>query len=314
MVRNTLTSLLLTLSLLFSSNNLYSSNLPQTAASQRRIVFRIATIEESQGVRRLLSLATVEGAPGTDFDVNLQGTRFNMNAHFLTDLVGPGVLKVRSSLDTRRFYGYSERNLPLFEEDNQRETLELSFDEAIVLLPFGRNGGDDRLKIEITPAWSEETVLLPSGALRPLTIKIPHQSPGGAVSVYASSTPHHFAVEATLLEDGSEIAGGVSDYLIEESRELTLRPTGQASLGLEQNSFVLNLKLSNYASTRPADEVQVDFDFYSTNRSLNNRQVASKWSGIAALGSPLTYNLSDTSFGGSGKKYELRLKVNLASQ
>src|ERR1051326_2301476 len=230
--------------LLLSGDNTYSSRLSHSTSSQRRIAFRIATIEENQGARRVISLTTVEGAPGTDFDINLQGGRFQMNAHFLTDLIARDTLKMRARLDTRRLYGYSERNLPLFEEDNQRETLDLSFDEAIVLFPFGSNGGDDRLKIEITPNWSDEMSLTLAGELRPPAINIQQPGPGGAVSVHASKTPHRFNVEASLLRDGHEVARGAADSLIEEQQELVLRPTGEASEPVE--NFAVNFSLSNY--------------------------------------------------------------------
>jgi len=296
--------------LLLSGDNTYSSRLSQSTSSQRRIAFRIATIEENKGERRVISLTTVEGAPGTDFDINLQGGRFQMNAHFLTDLIAQDTLKIRTRLDTRRLYGYSERSLPLFEEDNQRETLDMSFDEAIVLFPFGSNGGDDRLKIEITPNWSDEVSLTPAGEQRPLSINIQQPSSGGAVSVHASKTPHRFNVEASLLKDGHEVARGASDCLIEEQRELFLQPTGEASELIE--NFVVNFSLSSYVKTDPTDEIQIDFDLYRASRQNAREAIASKWSGIASLGSQFTYDLGNTPFG-SGKNYQLRFKVNLAA-
>ena len=85
--------------------------------SPRRIRFQIATVEEKAEARNVISEAIVEGPPGTDFNINLQGSRFKMNARFLTDLASTEMLKVRARLNTRRLYGYSERNLPLYEED-----------------------------------------------------------------------------------------------------------------------------------------------------------------------------------------------------
>ncbi|HKR58182.1 MAG TPA: hypothetical protein VJS64_00510 [Pyrinomonadaceae bacterium] len=294
--------------LVLSGDNLYRSTSDRTSASQRRITFHIATIEEVQGKRNLVSLATVEGAPGTDFDINLQGSQFKMKAYFLTDLVSPNALKIRARLNTRRLYGYSERSLPLFEEDDQRQTFEMNFDEAIVLLPFGRNGGEHELKIEITPSWSEEKEELPSGNSRPPTIKIPRPAPGDIVSIHASKTPHQFNVEASLLEDGREIARGVSSCLIEESRDILLLPTSGTSTTL--NSLVVTLTLSNYVRSRPTDEVELDFDLYRADPQ-NREQIALKWAGIAGLGSPVTYSLNGTSFGAS-KNYQLVFKVSLA--
>jgi hypothetical protein len=310
MFRKVFYCIALMIPLLLSGDNTYSSLLSQGTSSQRRIAFRIASIEENKGARRVISLTTVEGAPGTDFDINLQGGRFQMNAHFFTDLIARDTLKMRARLDTRRLYGYSERNLPLFEEDNQRETLDMSFDEAIVLFPFGSNGGDDRLKIEITPSWSDETSLMPSGELRPLAIKIQQPSPGSAVSVHASKTPHRFNVEASLLKDGHEVASGASDCLIEEQQELVLQSTGEAN-ELTKN-FVVNFALSNYVQAPSTDQIQIDFDLYRPRGQNAREAIASKWSGIASFGSPFTYDLSNTTFG-SGNNYQLRFKINLAA-
>jgi hypothetical protein len=294
--------------LVLSGDNLYSSPPGQTLASQRRIIFRIATIEEDQGKRNLVSLAIVEGAPGTDFDIDLQGSQFKMKAYFLTDLVSPDALKIRVRLNTRRLYGYSERSLPLFEEDDQRQTLAMNFDEAIALLPFGRDGGDPRMKIEITPSWSEEMAELPAGDLRPPTIKIPRPGPGDIISVHASKKPHQFSVEASLLEDGRQVARGVSNCLIEEPQEILLLPTGATSAVL--NSLVVDLTLSDYVRSRPTDEVELDFNLYRAG--LQGREpIALKWAGIASLGSPVTYSLDQTSFG-AGKNYQLVFKVSLA--
>ena len=280
-----------------------------------RIQFHIATIEESGDERNVVSEATIEGPEGTDFNINLQGERFRMRAGFLTDLAGPDVLKIRARLDTRRLYGYSERRLPLYEEDEQSQNLQLGFDEAIVLLPFGRDGGDDRLKIEITPSVSEQAAHLPSGKARPLEIKILKESPGGAISIEASKIPHHFAVEATLVEDGREVAEGKANYLLEEGQEMQLRPTGEASEEILKHPLAINLTIDNYTRSRPADQVALSFDISELDRQQGSPMptvIASKWAGIGSLGSELTYDLSQSYLKATGKKYELRFKVSLA--
>src|SRR5947209_8200454 len=126
--RRKLLSLLLALPLLMTGDALNRAQPVQNFVDQQRIRFQIATVEEDGNVRRIVSLSTVEGPPGTDFDINLQDARFKMSARFLTDLVAPGALKVRTKLNTRRFYGLSPKNLPLYEEDAQAETLQLGFD------------------------------------------------------------------------------------------------------------------------------------------------------------------------------------------
>src|SRR5262249_44444865 len=161
-----------------------------------------------------------EGPPGMDFKVALHGGQYNMEAHFLTDLDGQDALKVRAKLNTRRLYGYSERELPLYEEDAQGHSLQLNFDEGIVLLPFGRKVGDDKLKIEITPLKPDEPVYLPSGKRRPLEINIIKQSPGGIISIKAFKKPHHFIAEVALLENGREVAVGTAALLLQDEQDV----------------------------------------------------------------------------------------------
>jgi hypothetical protein len=310
-------SFLFLLPLLCSSDSaLYSSGKGLAAGEdERRVRFQIVAIEEKGTERRTLSETTVEGPAGTDFNVELQDGRFSLVARFLTDFLSPEALKVRARLNTRRLYGRSERELPLYEEDTQNETLQLGFDEKIILLPFGR-GGDERLLIEITPTLSEKSARLASGGLRPLEIEIGRQSPGGAISVEASKTPHRFVVEAALLEDGREVARGEAPYLIEEARELALQPVAGASPAALQHTLVVNLTLSEYRMSRTADQISLGFDLYQRDARDGNARaaVARKWAGIAELGRDLTYDLSRSFPNAQGKKYELRFKVKLAPE
>src|SRR5215207_9237237 len=172
-----------------------------TGPADERIRFRITTLEESAAGRKIISDATVEGPPGTDFNVNLEDGRFKMSARFLTDRAPGGGLTLRARLDTRRLYGYSEAGLPLYEVDAQRHTLRVGFDEAVVLLPFGGGGDAGRLSIEITPARSGRAARAPPGDTTEPEISLDKPSPGGAISIEASKVPHDFVVEAVLLED-----------------------------------------------------------------------------------------------------------------
>ncbi|HJQ68847.1 MAG TPA: hypothetical protein VKA70_07735 [Blastocatellia bacterium] len=279
----------------------------------RRIRFQIATVEERAGARYVISEAVVEGPPGTDFTVNLHDSRFKMDARFLTDLVTADRLKVRARLNTRRLYGMSERELPLYEEDSQNQAIDLGFDEGIVLLPFGRNGGD-KLKIEITPAMSERPVFLASGEQAPLTIDILKQSPGGAVSIQASKIPHNFEVEAALTEDDREVARGAGVFLIEEAQELLLAPDSRASSRVADNPVAIKLLIDMYARTRPADQVGVSFDLAIVDARSGARReaIASSWAGIARLGGDMVYDISDYYLKSSGKRYKLRISIKPA--
>ena len=283
---------------------------PPASDEMKRIRFHVATIEEKAGARDVLAETVVEGPPGTDFEIDLHDERFKMNARFLTDLMADGELKVRATLNTRRLYGRSERDLPLYEEDLQKQILQLGFDEALVLLPFGRDGGD-RLKIEITPAWSEEATRLPSGRLRPLDIDIIKPAPGGMINVRATKKPHNFAVEMMLLENGREVARGASLYLLEESKDILLQPLSQASPETIANPLAVNLTINDYIRGRPLDQAAISFDVYSITGG-NRATIAKNWAGIRELMAEIKYDFTNRYLKSSGNRYELRFIIKLA--
>lgn len=276
----------------------------------QRIRFDVAAFEERDGRRDLISQTTVDGPAGTDFTINLDDSGFHMNAKFVTDLIAPTNLKIKSDLNTRRLYGYSERKLPLYEEDAQKETMQLGFDEKLVLLPFGRNDGNDQLQIEITPAVSEQSNYLPSGEPRPLEIKIQKQSPGGAITVEASKVPHNYLVEATLLEDGREVARGAANYHVDEPAELLMRPTPDADSILINNPLAIEFTIYHSARTGPKRQVAFGFSAYRQDQQGNKGEiVVPQAAAIADLGSKLSYELGEFS---NGRRYQLNLTVKLA--
>jgi hypothetical protein len=280
----------------------------------KRIRFSVRTVEEESGNRNVISETVIEGPPGTDFNINLQSSRFKMGAKFLTDMVGATRLRARARINTRRFYGYSENKLPIYEEDTQEQAIELGFDEEMVLLPFGQGGGASVLKIEITPSIADKPVYSMAGRVLPLEIDIVKQSPGGSINVQAFKMPHNFEVEATLVEDGREVARATADCLIEDKQELLLAPQPGASAEVINNPLAVSLTLSQYMRSRPADEIAIDFSVSRINRQGENKQevIASNWAGIGALGSTLKYNLSDYYLKATGKNYELRFTIKLA--
>ena len=273
-------------------------------AADERIRFQITAVVEKKGVREVVSDAAVEGPPGTDFNVNLQDGRFKVSARFMSDLAPGGGLKLRAKLDTRRLYGESEAGLPLYEEDEQRHTLGLGFDEAVVLLPFGSGGGSaGRLSIEITPARTGRPARLPSGETTAPEITIDRPSPGGVISIEATKVPHDYRVEATLLEDGREAARGSADALLEEASRLTLRrDDGSAPLALD-------LKVERYEAGSGSGRAAVRFDV--SDGEAAQHPLARNWAGVAGIGSELSYDLTHVYGAASGKRYELKLKVNL---
>ena len=273
-----------------------------------RIRFAITAFEERDGAREIVSETTIDGPAGTDFNINLHDSRFQMNAKFVTDLIASGTLKIKADLNTRRLYGYSERKLPLYEEDAQNETMQLSFDEKLVLLPFGRNDSNDQLKIEIIAAASEQSNYLASGKPRPLEITIPKQSPDGAITVEASRLPHNYVVEATLLEDRHEVAHGKAAYHLDEPAELLLQPGNGSTLN--NNPLAIDFKIYRYLRTGPQGQVAFGFSAYRRDQQGNKRDVVvPQAAGIGDLDSPLSYELGEFS---NGRKYQLILTMRLA--
>src|SRR6266850_1745196 len=301
---------LLTSALLTAGGRPRSASLAEEVPVPKRIRFQVAAIEEGAGGRKVISNATIEGPPGTDFVVDLQSRRFKMNARFLTDLISPGELKIRAKLNTRRLYGYSRNNLPLFEEDNQSETLQLGFEEQVVLLPFGKGSGK-LLKVEVTPSMSDRPVYLVSGEMQPPAINISEPSPGGVIGIHALKIPHNFDVEALLLENGREVARGESRCLIEEAKEILLQPNDRASTGVANNPLLVNLTVAGYERNSQLGEAAFSFDVHRINNQENSspQPVARNWAGIAVPGSAMDYDLSDHYLKSSGKKYELRFRV-----
>lgn len=280
-----------------------------SAAGGGRILFRVTAAEVGASGRRPLFDATVEGPEGTDFTVNMQDARFRMVAKFLTDAEpGGGGLRLRAKLDTRRLYGYSENSLPLYEEDSQSRALRVGFDESVVLLPFG-GGGDERLEIEISPERVARPWRLPSGEMSPPEIRVGRPSPGGVINVEATKIPHHFVADAALFEDGREVARGSARCLIEEPSEIALRPGSDAPAAL-----ALALNVERFEPAQGKGRAALRFDLLRGAAGVDGRRevLARNWAGVTSLGSEVVYDLTDVYKGAPGKKYELRLRIDLA--
>lgn len=284
---------------------------PADGQADGRIRFQITAVEEGAAGRKIISDAAVEGPPGTDFKISLKDGRFHVSARFLTDPAPGGGLTLRARLDTRRLYGYSEAGLPLYEEDAQRHTLGLNFDEAVVLLPFGGGGDAGRLSIEIRPGRPGRSGPPPTGDANTPEITISRPSPGGAISVEATKVPHDFAVEAALLEDGREVARASADCLLEEPAEMLLRRRGAAHESGDAVPLLVNLTVERFEPGPGAGRAAVRFDMLAGG--TERKALARNWAGVAHAGSELTYDLSQTYGGEPGKRYELRLRINLAA-
>jgi hypothetical protein len=301
-------SLILLTLILLLMNSASSLSTKPPVSQARRIGFQIATIEEIGNQRNVISYALVEGPAGTDFDIDLNGERFKMRAEFLTDLQQDHRLLLRAKLQTRRLYGYSKHLLPLYEEDEQNQTLRLGFDEDVILLPFGRNGGDEKLKIEITPVMTDTPAYDDSGRLRALEIQMPKVSPGGLVSIQAHKIPHRFDAEVVLLEGGIEVARAEANLLLGEKQEVLLQPLSQNPAALNK-PLAVYLSVEDYLQSGFNKNALINFDMYQPE---TREPIGRNWSGVARIGNDMSYNLSEYYLPDSGKKYELRFNIKIA--
>lgn len=277
-----------------------------SANNQKRIQFQINTIAEKSGERQILLQTSVEGPSGTDFTVNLQTGNFKMQARFLTDLVSSDRLRLRANLNTRRFYGSSPNNLPLYEEDEQKKSLEIGFTETVVLLPFGRNGSDETLKIEIVPNLSDVSEKTEKDSLQ---IKFDKELSSGEIYIEANKVPHLYEVEAVLLADGKEIAKGKSECLFEEEKEINLQAIGDSGF----SAFTAKVTISEFNYSRPNDLVGMRFDLNEKKSDGEISSIVNNGGGKGRLNEEFIYSLN----GGilpKGKNYELRFKINLAQE
>jgi hypothetical protein len=257
-----------------------------TAPASDWIEFRIEMIEERERAPQILSTVLVAGPPGTDFKLRLRLARFNLEADFLTDLIEPRRLAIKSDLRTKRLYGQSPRRLPLYEEDEQEQELNVGFDEALELRPFGERN----FRIEITPVMATR-----DQPDRNLQIKIVKAAPDGTLNVTARHTPHRFRCEARLLRDGREEARGAGLCLLERDRELALGP------------LKINLRVDEFYRDRPTDGFAVGFDILR-----DDQPIARNWAGAGNFGEELTYDVSSifrSQSSSAPEKYELKLML-----
>ncbi|MCB1023026.1 MAG: hypothetical protein KDB79_01465 [Acidobacteria bacterium] len=271
---------------------------PMTSAKDqsRRIRFQIVTINETAAGRKTLAQTTIEGLPGTDFNIALKTKNFTMQAKFLTDLISVEQLKIRAKLNTRRFYGKSPLDLPLYEEDAQDKQLKVGFDETIVLLPFGRNGGGETLKIEIIPTLISSPE---ANKAAPIEIKFDKPLASSEIAIEAIKIPHYFDVEAVLLEDGKRIAAGNSECLLEEEQEIILHSTGQREI----QEFRTKFTVDKYTRGRPKDLIGIKFDLYDARQTL-----LLSAAGINVPDGEFVYRLENDQLP-KNKKYELIFRI-----
>jgi hypothetical protein len=312
-VKNSFVALAIALVVLHSSDSVQVSAKRTVASSAvtkpARIKFNIVAVEERGSQRNVISESTIDGPPNTDFNIYLNGEHFRMTARFLTDFILPNRLRIRTRLDTRRLYGTSENNLPLYEEDEQTQSLDISFDEALVLLPFGRTGSDHRLKMEITPVIGNDIVAESVNAERPLEIAILKPSPGGIVQFEAMKRPHNFVAEIAISEQGRELANNVAPLLIEEERTVLLQ--GKDGWNYALGTPMVTVVVDRFLRNRPADEVGYKYEIHGLDNT-NGTQADMKGAGVAAL-DPNLNGKAAHKFLIAGRVYELTFRFKLAA-
>ncbi len=265
--------------------------------SVERIRFNVIVISESEK-GDVLSNTRIDGPAGTDFNINLKTKGFEMTSRFLTDLLANGELLVRVRLATRRYYGESSNGLPLYEEDKQTESFRVGLNESVVLLPYGRNGGGETLKIEITPELYH--VSRADKNAERLKIDFPKQLSGGEIAIEASKVPHRYLVEAALFANGHEVARGSAENLLEEQKEITLVPNESATDLVRAGKFTVRFTVDRYIRSRPFDLTAISFEV--ADDSIGT---VATGKGINGLGRDFKYELGKE----LGTGYEVRFRV-----
>ncbi|HNC44593.1 MAG TPA: hypothetical protein PLU80_10535 [Acidobacteriota bacterium] len=276
---------------------------PTTATEDRlvRIQFQIRAVEESARQRAILSESLIEGPPGTDFDITLQDDLFRLKAQFVTDVIAPGRLKIRGTLTTKRLYGRSERQVPLYEEDSQVHSLQIGFDEAMVLFPFGRNGGDEVLKIEITPHVIEASGPSPNLVIKPIKTDL-----NGNIDIQARTVPHKFLTVAQLTKNGVVVAEGKSGCWLEEPQSIQLVPL-QIPNAPAVPGLVVDFTVNQVPYSQPNSTFGVNFDIRGTDQKV----FARNWRGVGEFGTPLQYTLPNEISVNDGEGWALKLIVQV---
>ncbi|MEW6729921.1 MAG: hypothetical protein AB1489_01165 [Acidobacteriota bacterium] len=280
----------------------------------QRIQFNVRAVEENGGHRQVLSETLIEGPAGSDFDIKLQDSRFTLAAAFITDLIDTNLLQIRTQIATKRFIGYSQRKLPIYEEDQQQHKFLVGLDEAVELLPFGRSEEGNLLKIEIDPLihiLPKQTTDKPE----PLKIDIVKSPQYGFIKVNAHKIPHRFVVDAKLLVNNVAIAHGSSNCLFQQPQEIQLTPIPLTTAPAAYFPLMLSINVDSYTRSCPSDAFSINFDLYQTDQINRVRQtlLAQNWAGAGNFGETLIYNLSEV-IPGINNKCELVLTLRLAEE
>ncbi|HUF03140.1 MAG TPA: hypothetical protein VMM38_03105 [Aridibacter sp.] len=269
------------------------SGMAEAFGERNRISFDVRVSAED-GSSEPLSETVIEGPEGTDFRIDLTTDGFEMRSEFLTDPLGDSELLVRAKIETKRAFGLSPNGLPLFEIDRQEKELVVSFDESVVLLPFGLNGGGKTLRIEIDPRRQSAPT---EADAKKLAISFNRILSSGEIAINARKIPHNYEVEAAVLKNGERLLAGNAKALFRQAAVVQLARVEGAS---PTQGLALGIEVEDLLRGRPSDQVSVSFELKSSGQRL-----ITSGRGIGEVGSELRYPLDDS----LGEGFELVFRI-----
>jgi hypothetical protein len=250
---------------------LASASVAFGSATDRRL-YTFHCFEERGGTQRTLYAADVEGPSDVDFQIVMHDARHDIEATFVNEPLPAGGIDSRVHLRSRRAWGLSKNNLPLWEEDDQHLRIQIEPGQQIELLPFGRSGEAGLLKLEITPS-----VPRPAVSARPLEIRIGQQAPGGAINVLAYRSPHWYTAEVALSRNGVATAHGSRRLFVDEGGLIALRGASSANA----TEVRITPSVVPNASRWELVSIRIDASF------------ARGWTAVALADKPITLPIDD---------------------
>ena len=122
-----------------------------------RLTYRIRVIEPAAVAPRIIASGSVSGPLDSDMRLTLRTDTAEVEALFQVTPVGDTVT-LGGEFFMRRRVGRSRRGLPLWEEDNYRRVVRLTWNDTTRIYPFGvGKGGAGTLGIKVAPhgLWVE---------------------------------------------------------------------------------------------------------------------------------------------------------------
>lgn len=129
----------------------FSSVLLVLAALQgpgTRLTYRIRVIAPDAGAQHVLASGAVSGPIDTDMRLTLRTDTAEVEALFQVTAVGDTV-SLGGEFFTRRRVGSSRRDLPIWEEDNYRRLIQVTWADTARVYPFGSRAKSGALWVEL---------------------------------------------------------------------------------------------------------------------------------------------------------------------